>query len=270
MRDRKLEKYGSGYRSAGSSRSVARSGGTQPKPMPKKKDGPSALDIVKGEIEKKYGKGAIMDTSKKKNEEVVTEKKKGLWDNIHAKRKRGEKPAKPGDKDYPKTLNVEDVEVVDEAPKYDKEGNDKYDRSKRMIRHKQKKYGVSTFKQRLMTGADHNIDNEKKAKMKKEAADFWHPDPEKDKKLGGPGANQRAREDRAAASKPKSDPKKLKKGESYMDYAKRQKKSSVKYSPEIQKRLDAAKKKKEGLGSKIKRKLGLGESVMSFKQFIGE
>lgn len=27
---------------------------------------------------------------------------KGLWDNIHAKRKRGESPAKPGDKDYPK------------------------------------------------------------------------------------------------------------------------------------------------------------------------
>jgi hypothetical protein len=33
---------------------------------------------------------------------VVDEaKKKGLWDNIHAKRKRGEKPAKPGDEDYP-------------------------------------------------------------------------------------------------------------------------------------------------------------------------
>ena len=89
MRDRKLEKYGSGYRSAGSSRSVARSGGTQPKAMPKKKDGPSALDYVKGEIEKKYGKGAIMDTSKKKNEETdLEEGKKGLWDNIHAKRKR--------------------------------------------------------------------------------------------------------------------------------------------------------------------------------------
>ena len=59
-----------------------------------------------------------------------------------------------------------------------------------------------------------------------ERGDFWHPDPEKDKKLGGPGANQRAREDRAAASKPaakKEDPKKLRKGESYMDYAKRQK-----------------------------------------------
>ena len=54
-----------------------------------------------------------------------------------------------------------------------------------------------------------------------ERGDHWHPDPEKDKKLGGPGANQRAREDRAAASKPKSDPKKRKSGESYMDYAKR-------------------------------------------------
>ena len=51
-------------------------------------------------------------TKKKDGKEVpncVKEgKKKGLWDNIHAKRKRGEKPAKPGDKDYPKTLNVEE------------------------------------------------------------------------------------------------------------------------------------------------------------------
>ena len=56
-----------------------------------------------------------------------------------------------------------------------------------------------------------------------ERGDFWHPDPDKDRKLGGPGANQRAREDRAAASKPKSDPKKLRPGESYMQYAKRMK-----------------------------------------------
>ena len=33
-------------------------------------------------------------------------KKKGLWDNIHAKRKRGESPAKKGDKDYPETLDI--------------------------------------------------------------------------------------------------------------------------------------------------------------------
>jgi len=59
----------------------------------------------------------------------------------------------------------------------------------------------------------------------RERADFWHPDPEKDRKLGGPGANQRAREDRAASksssSSAKSGRPKLKPGESYMQYAKR-------------------------------------------------
>ena len=42
------------------------------------------------------------------NKFVSEGKKRGLWDNIHAKRKRGEKPAKPGDKDYPKTLDIEE------------------------------------------------------------------------------------------------------------------------------------------------------------------
>jgi hypothetical protein len=37
-----------------------------------------------------------------KLKDILGEKKnKGLWANIHAKRKRGEKPAKKGDKDYP-------------------------------------------------------------------------------------------------------------------------------------------------------------------------
>ena len=65
-------------------------------------------------------------------------------------------------------------------------------------------------------------------KMKKdihERGDFWHPDPDKDRKLGGPGANQRAREDRAASrsssSSSSSGKPKLKPGESYMEYAKR-------------------------------------------------
>lgn len=44
---------------------------------------------------------------------TLSEKKKGLWDNIHAKRKRGEKPAKKGDKDYPETLNVEEVKLTE-------------------------------------------------------------------------------------------------------------------------------------------------------------
>ena len=67
-------------------------------------------------------------------------------------------------KRYPNCVKKEEVEI-DEAPKYDKQGLDKFDRSKRMIRHKQDKYGVSTLKQRIMHGGvDHNIDNEKKAK----------------------------------------------------------------------------------------------------------
>ena len=81
----------------------------------------------------------------------------------------------------------------------------------------------------------------------KERADTWHPDPEQDRKLGGPGANQRAREDRESAPKedPK-DPKKLKPGESYMDFAKRH---GYKSSP-----------KKEGIVGKLKRKMGLNNS----------
>ena len=54
-------------------------------------------------MDKKTGKWK----SNKEEVEHIDEKKKGLWDNIHAKRKRGEPPAKKGDKDYPKTLNVE-------------------------------------------------------------------------------------------------------------------------------------------------------------------
>jgi hypothetical protein len=38
----------------------------------------------------------------------LKEEKRGLWANIHAKRKRGERPAKPGEKGYPKTLDIEE------------------------------------------------------------------------------------------------------------------------------------------------------------------
>ena len=58
-------------------------------------------------VKTKGGNGIVRS---KTNEEVELNEKKnlpGLWANIHAKRKRGEPPAKPGDKDYPKTLNIE-------------------------------------------------------------------------------------------------------------------------------------------------------------------
>ena len=36
-------------------------------------------------------------------------KKKGLWANIHARRKAGKRPKRPGEKGYPKTLDIESV-----------------------------------------------------------------------------------------------------------------------------------------------------------------
>ena len=51
-----------------------------------------------------------------KLKDILNEKNPGLWANIHAKRKRGEKPAKPGDKDYPETL---DIDEDDDDPCWD-------------------------------------------------------------------------------------------------------------------------------------------------------
>ncbi|MDB4339526.1 hypothetical protein OAA57_00350 [bacterium] len=53
---------------------------------------------------------ATRETVQEKNTHKTKDGKtarKGLWYNIHQKRKRGESPAKPGDKDYPKTLDIE-------------------------------------------------------------------------------------------------------------------------------------------------------------------
>ncbi len=38
-------------------------------------------------------------------------KKKGLWDNIWARRRAGKRPKRPGEKGYPKTLNIESAEL---------------------------------------------------------------------------------------------------------------------------------------------------------------
>jgi hypothetical protein len=52
-----------------------------------------------------------MNLLRKYIRELLIEKKgKGLWANIHAKRKRGERPAKPGEKGYPKTLDIDEAE----------------------------------------------------------------------------------------------------------------------------------------------------------------
>jgi len=45
----------------------------------------------------------------------ISEKKKGLWDNINAKRKRGEKPAKPGEKGYPAPGALKSAQKTEES-----------------------------------------------------------------------------------------------------------------------------------------------------------
>ena len=72
----------------------------------------------KGSMEKPKSKSLPKDTGMynqpnkaerdKRENDNIDEESKGLWANIHAKRKRGEKPAKPGDKAYPKTLDIEE------------------------------------------------------------------------------------------------------------------------------------------------------------------
>ena len=55
--------------------------------------------------------------------------------------------------------------------------------------------------------------------------DYWHPDSDKDRRISGVGNKARAREDgpSSSSSAKKDDSKKLRPGESYMDYNKRQK-----------------------------------------------
>ena len=64
----------------------------------------------------------------------LCEAKRGLYANIHAKRKRGEAPAKPGSEDYPakdafkkaaRTAKKEEFEPIEEAAWTRKEGQNK-------------------------------------------------------------------------------------------------------------------------------------------------
>ena len=50
-----------------------------------------------------------------KEDELTEGKKKGLWDNIHARRKAGKSKRKPGDKNYPKTLDIESYTMLDKV-----------------------------------------------------------------------------------------------------------------------------------------------------------
>jgi hypothetical protein len=79
-----------------------------------------------------------------------------------------------------------------------------------------------------------------------EAGDYWHPDPEKDKRISGVGNKLRAREDSLRTKVSKVDSNKLNPGETYMQYAKR--KAAEKSVPT---------KKKPSLRDRIVKKVGI-------------
>ena len=78
------------------------------------KDKDLATDIALqhlDEIPDYYTRLKKMEASARKSHKKykdVTESKKGLWDNIHARREKGLPPKKPGEKGYPKTLDIEE------------------------------------------------------------------------------------------------------------------------------------------------------------------
>jgi hypothetical protein len=50
-----------------------------------------------------------LPVSLEKDEDMSEGKKKGLWANIHARRKAGKKPRQPGEKGFPKTLKIDEA-----------------------------------------------------------------------------------------------------------------------------------------------------------------
>ena len=77
-------------------------------------------------------------------------KNKGLWANIHAKRKRGESPAKPGDKDYPKTLDIDEDYSNSEWEVY--VADDPYGKNQKVVkRAKSKRAAVILYNKLIKT-----------------------------------------------------------------------------------------------------------------------
>jgi hypothetical protein len=306
LRDRRMERGGVDGNTRYPSKSSG-GGGKKPegktwvqKQMEKEHGkGKSALDIVKAQIRAKHGDKAIIDTKKKANEGyapgdvdqkvgAVTAIPKKEQDDARARilaKTKAKRAALKKEEvvfagNYQGPLYAPHPDLVNEMP-YQVYGSPDGKKEKKIGKPvKSKKYAADRAAEledtHKKTGGKYR--SEYTEETINERGDFWHPDPEKDKKLGGPGANQRAREDRADAAKPKKDySKTTKPGESYMDYAKRKKaetsKRSTKYSPELQKRIDAAKaKKKEGIVGKIARKIGLKKEdcQKTYREFIAE
>ena len=71
-----------------------------------------AVEVVESKSGVQPDWGTPESTKKAKEMTPAQEgSKPGLWDNIHARRKKGLPPKKPGQEGYPKTLNIEQTEM---------------------------------------------------------------------------------------------------------------------------------------------------------------
>ena len=95
------------------------------------------------------------------------EKKRGMKLDDHPQYKKEDRAATREQEIMEGILKRAAAKAKSEYGKYKKFGKasgEAVDRLQRMNQHKQDKYGPSTFKQRMKSGAEHNTDNEKKAK----------------------------------------------------------------------------------------------------------
>jgi hypothetical protein len=97
-----------------------------------------------------------------------------------------------------------------------------------------------------------------------EAGDYWHPDPEQDRKLSNRGAKLRSREDQSPTKSSSSSERRLKPGESYMDYSRRV--SGQKSKPKPERKRD---KIKIALGKAIDRVGGLNKEDVDIQDMYG-
>ena len=99
---------------------------------------------------------------------MPNEESEGLWANIHAKRKRGEKPATPGDKEYPKTLDIDDEMFV-----LDKSSKNESIKLKELLNERQAKQAVAGGKvQRFITGYNQTIAGKKYSEIEYERVEI--------------------------------------------------------------------------------------------------
>ena len=104
-------------------------------------------------------------------------------------------------------------------------------------------------------------------------SDFWNPDADKDRTMGGAGANRRARED-GGTSKPAKKPdysNKLKPGESYIQFAKRKKAEKMKeeVSMAIDKKKHRSAQKDAKIGNLARNTDNPGEKAAAEKKAKG-